>query len=250
VYDESENVIRYAKKGLILDPQSVKTSSAYISLYWAYMNLCDFKKAEQYAQKAIHQDINSADKSQALFLMGHLNMVLGHYDEVIKYANEHLKNNKNGWYQIAEAYGRFKGDWEKALTIYDSLWKVQPDHTFPNRYAIALWKTGNKEKAARILDSLITIYRNSNPLDGRIGDYDMAGVLAFRGYKEDAYKILRKPPENTKVWGAGFPFLIKTDPLFDNLRNDQEFKYLVKKASDEIGIRREKIRKMEEDGKL
>jgi len=46
------------------------------------------------------------------------------------------------------------------------------------------------------------------------------------------------------------PYLIKIDPLFDNLRNDKEFKDLVQKALDEKIKLREKIRKMEDAGEL
>jgi hypothetical protein len=70
------------------------------------------------------------------------------------------------------------------------------------------------------------------------------------GNKEAAYKILRKPPEGYWVWRQGFPYLAKTDPLFDNLRNDAEFKVLVQNALNAKAKEKDRIRRLEAEGKL
>ena len=75
--------------------------------------------------------------------------------------------------------------------------------------------------------------------------YDLAGMYAYKGDKENAYRILKEVD-----WNWGMPYLIKIDPLFDNLRNDKEFKDLVQKALDEKTKLREKIKRMEENGDL
>jgi hypothetical protein len=51
-------------------------------------------------------------------------------------------------------------------------------------------------------------------------------------------------------WQWGSIYLIQHDKLFDNLRNDKEFKDIVKKALDEKTKLREKIRKLEAAGEL
>lgn len=251
---DAENAIRYAKKALAIDPQSVFTSSIYLNLFNAYFNICDFEKAAFYAQLAIHQDLNINDKSWGLFCMTWLNMVLGNGDEVIKYATENLQisdSNFTSLYSIAEAYCRLKDNCDTAVRLYERIWKISPLHVYPHRYAIALWKTGRKREAMRMMDSSILWMKTAVSL-GRtpIENYDMAGIYAFMGNKEAAYNILRKPPEDFFVWGQGLPYLIQTDPLFDNLRNDAEFKLLVQNAINAKSKERDRIRKMEEEGKL
>jgi hypothetical protein len=79
-------------------------------------------------------------------------------------------------------------------------------------------------------------------------DYDLAGVYAFLGNKEEAYKWLR---EYEKIgFSSGVHEYIKVDPLFDNLRNDEEFKEIVKRANDEAASTRARISQMEEQGML
>ena len=80
-------------------------------------------------------------------------------------------------------------------------------------------------------------------------DYDMAGVYAFMGDKKMAYEIL-KIWQKRNHWPWGSPYLIKIDPLFDNLRSDKEFKELVETALNEKTKLKEKIKKMEERGEL
>jgi hypothetical protein len=67
----------------------------------------------------------------------------------------------------------------------------------------------------------------------------------LNGDKEKAMSILRKWD-----WQWGSPYLIQRDKLFDNIRNEKEFKDIVQKALDEKTMLREKIRKMEARGEL
>ena len=75
--------------------------------------------------------------------------------------------------------------------------------------------------------------------------YDYAGICAMIGDKAKAMEILRKYD-----WQWGSVYLIQHDKLFDNLRNDKEFKDLVQKALDEKSRLREKINRMEANGEL
>ena len=81
--------------------------------------------------------------------------------------------------------------------------------------------------------------RNYNP------PYDYAGLCALKGDKETALRILRQ-----MSWDWGSPYLIQHDKLFDNIRNEKEFKDIVQKALDEKTRLREKMKKMEARGEL
>ena len=86
---------------------------------------------------------------------------------------------------------------------------------------------------------------NSRNLYGQLGAaYDLAGVYAVLGKKEEAIRWLR---EYEKLgFTSGMHDHIKTDPLFDNLRNDEEFKEIVLRATEKAAALRAKLQEMEE----
>ena len=80
--------------------------------------------------------------------------------------------------------------------------------------------------------------------------YDLAGVYAFRGEKDKAYKNLRifNQTQRIPLWMA---MLIKTDPLFNSIRNEPEFQQIVKDVEAKYQAEHERVRKwLEEQGKL
>ena len=208
--------IRYFKKALRLDPLSVWTPMVYDDFSWVYSNLCDFQKNEYYLKKAIQISNNSSVTASALF---HLAVMYNHLrkaDSVIKYSELGLKlNDKNALYQMAEAYCYLKNDCAKAAQLYEELWNTFQDHNFGHRRAIALWKTGkNTLLAEQLFDSSFAREKRLRPLS-----YDLAGMYAYKGDRENAYRILKQID-----WPWGSPFLIQYDPLFDKIRNDKSFK--------------------------
>jgi hypothetical protein len=62
--------------------------------------------------------------------------------------------------------------------------------------------------AQQLFDSSFAREKVNHPIS-----YDLAGMYAYKGDKENAYRILREID-----WEWGMPYLIKIDPLFDNLR--------------------------------
>ena len=142
-----------------------------------------------------------------------------------------------------------KNDCSKAIKFYEESAKTDSNNNL-HRWGVALWKSGKKEDALRLMNKSISIYKKLDSL-GRINfaEYDMAGVYAFMGDKKTAYEILNAWQQRTH-WPWGSPYLIKIDPLFDNLRNDKEFKDLVQKALEEKTKLKEKIQKMDERGEL
>ena len=75
--------------------------------------------------------------------------------------------------------------------------------------------------------------------------YDYAGICALNGDKEKALRILKQ-----WKWEWGSLHLIQHDKLFDNIRNETEFKIILKQALDNETKLRNKIKKMEENGDL
>jgi hypothetical protein len=48
------------------------------------------------------------------------------------------------------------------------------------------------------------------------------------------------------IWGTST--LILADPMFDNIRDNEEFKTLLKKGQDQLARKRERIRELDEKG--
>jgi class 3 adenylate cyclase/TolB-like protein len=249
-YDPIQS-IKYLKKALKLDPLSVWTPVVYNDLSFQYLNICDFEKTKFYANKVLETQPNSKAASDAFFRLVLANSRLGNADTVIALCEKWKKvdTTRSAAYFIGETYCYLKNDCSKAVKYYEEDAKLNPINNL-HRWGIALWKTGKKEEALRLMNHSIAIYKKLDSL-GRINsaEYDMAGVYAFMGDKKTAYEILNAWAQMTH-WPWGSPYLIKVDPLFDNLRNDKEFKEIVQKALDEKNKLREKIKKLEDAGEL
>jgi len=239
---DPEKSVRFLKKSLRLNPLSVWTPLVYQNLGNTYLTVCDFEKAELCFKKTIALSSNSSATAFAIFGLAVTYQRMDKPDSVFKYADWGIRlGDNNVIYFKAETYCYLKNDCAKAAELYENLWNKIHEHNYEHRWAIALWKAGKKpDLAQRLFDSSFAREKVNHPIS-----YDLAGMYAYKGDKENAYRILKEID-----WEWGMPYLIKIDPLFDNLRNDKEFKDLVQKALDEKTKLREKIQKMEDAGEL
>lgn len=239
---DPEKAIPLCKKAIRLNPLSVFTPSVYTSLGFAYHTCGDFQNAELYCKKAVElSDSNSISKTEALRFLTIIYLHWGKADSVIKYANQYVNKEPNAYYEIAEAYCNIKNDCGRAAEMYDTLWRRIPNHANFNRWAAALFYSGRINEAEEKIKLAEKEYRDHNDTLS----YDYAGVCALKGDKETALKILRQ-----WRWDWGSPYLIQHDKLFDNIRNDKEFKDLVQKALIEKAQERNRIKQLEEKGEL
>ncbi len=242
---EPEKAVRFSKKAIRLNPLSVWTPLVYGDLGFTYHNFGDFEKAELYGKKAIELSVNSMIAIEAIRRLTITYLHWGKADSVIKYANQYLNQDAsretNALYEIAEAYCNLKNDCAMATQLYEELWTRYGNHSNLHRWAVALMQSGKSKEGKEKLELAIKEY-NEKQLTL---SYDYAGICALNGDKEKAMKILRKWD-----WQWGSPYLIQHDKLFDNIRNEKEFKEILQKALDEKTKLREKIRKLEERGDL
>ncbi|HSH52706.1 MAG TPA: hypothetical protein VK982_13355, partial [Bacteroidales bacterium] len=101
-----------------------------------------------------------------------------------------------------------------------------------HRVAYAFWKNGFVEEAEYYFDLQMehcnNLIKSNHPwAQNLFAYYDRASIFAFRRNKEAAYKDLEIFGQITQVplWLVS---LIKTDPLFENIRKDAEFQQIVK----------------------
>ena len=235
---EPEKAIKYYVKALRIDPVSIWSREIYEGLGWTYAQVGDFPKAEIFFKKGL-------EKSETNHVLFGLLIIYNHWqkpDSVIKYAGKMLKyNDANSLYQVAEVYCYQLHDWKKGEKLYEELWnKFHNEHVNEHRWAIALYKTGNRAKADMLMEKSYQWYLENHP-----DSYDMAGLYAWRGDKENAYRILRNFD-----WGWTSAYLVQFDPLFDNLRNDREFKEMLSKVLAKKKQQRDQLRELEAKGEL
>ena len=120
-----------------------------------------------------------------------------------------------------------------------------------HRIGYAYWQNGYKEEAEYYFNEQIKYGNRMNELKrpGGIGlntYYDLASVYAFRGEKDKAYKNLRIYNQSQAI-NLVMLILIKSDPLFNNIRNEPEFQQIVKDLEAKYQAEHERVRKWLED---
>ena len=138
---------------------------------------------------------------------------------------------------VLSTYYAQKGDYKAAL-FFGERWRRLKNETGDiglynlHRDALIYWETGRKDKAKELFGKQIKYCKESirlnrwYALDG-MAYYDMAAVYAFLNEKEKAYEILHKL--ETVGFRAIILSFIKIDPLYKNLRNDEEFRQIVQR---------------------
>jgi hypothetical protein len=77
----------------------------------------------------------------------------------------------------------------------------------------------------------------------------LAGIYAFMGERDKAYKNLRifNQIQEIPLWMS---VNIKTDPIFNNIRNEPEFQQIVKDIEAKYQAEHERVRKWIEENKM
>jgi tetratricopeptide (TPR) repeat protein len=215
-----EKAKQYYQDGLKLDGDS---SAYYERLSDFEFWLANFNKSIEYAKKGLAIDSNNYWIERYL---GPSYEVLGQHEESLKYYKK--------WFEILKING------EISIQQISGL-------------GYAYLKNGYKEKAEYCFKEtinnckkLIELKRSYKPF----AYYDLAAAYASIGDKDKAYKNLRIFNQIQRI-----PFwqevLIKTDPLFNSIRNEPEFQQISKDIEAKYQAEHERVRKwLEEQGML
>jgi TolB-like protein len=181
---DPSKAVRHYLKALRVDPVSIWTPGIYNRIGWTYSSVGDFQKAETYYKKGLEK----LETNQGLLLLVTMYNHWPKPDSAIKYAGLMLKkyDDKNAYYFIAEVTCYFLNDWKKGEKIYEEVWNKYHEHINEHRWAIALYKTGNRAKADMLMEKSYKYYLKTLP-----DSYDMAGLYAWRGDKKNAYRVLK-----------------------------------------------------------
>jgi tetratricopeptide (TPR) repeat protein len=219
----SEKANNYYLDKLKLDGDSL----SYYGLFgWNEFWLGNFNKFLEYEEKAYVLDSTNGDIN---FMLGEAYSWLGRYKEALKYKKKEFEKLKS----------------QKEIDVSNM-----------HRMGIVFWQNGYKKEAEYCFNKQIENCNRSIELKrSYVGQilftyYDLAGVYAFRGEKDKAYKNLRifNQLQKMPLWMVTF---IKTDPFFNNIRNDPEFQQIAREIESKCQAEHERVRKsLEERGPL
>jgi tetratricopeptide (TPR) repeat protein len=211
---------------LKLDGDSVKY---YNRLAFSEFCLRNYAQAIEIRKKGYAIDSNHIG---ILFQLGIGYMILGQYDTALKYFKKQLKRLEVLGYS------------DTSLTVLTNL----------NRIGYVYWQIGYKEKAEYYFAEQINKYNRINEL-GRGGwkqaysYYHLAGTYAFKGERDKAYENLRTFNQRQSM-PFHMPTLIKIDPLFENIRDDQEFQQIVRDIEAKYQAEHERVKKWLEENDM
>jgi len=215
-----EKAKQYYQDKLKLDDDSL---SYYGSLSVSENQQSNLKKSIEYGEKGYAIDSTNAG---ILEMLGKDYASLGQYKESLKY---------------------YKKLYEGFKTMGEILIGVM------HRIGYAYWQNGYKKEAEYYFNEQIKYCNSMIELKRAWGNfytyYDLAGVYAFIGDKDKAYKNLRvfNQIQRVPLWMAHY---IKTDPLFNSIRNEPEFQQIARDIEAKYQAEHERVRKWLEENNM
>jgi len=227
-----------------------------------YHDIGNYEKAEHYFKELMDLE---PDYAGGYLWYGWLATIQGKfenaYEAYIK-LYEQLPDEPHVLRKLAESlayinrYSESEQFWEKAHDkgMETGIELIRYNH----RYAYTLWMKGKREIAKQLFDEYINYWMEktkNGSFNQRWGIfYNLAGIYSFLGNKEEALKWLRKQQEEGFTFSEppGFSYayenFIYYDPLFNNIRNEDEFKQIVADAQNKKTKIRERIEEIVEGG--
>lgn len=223
---------------------------------WTYTCAGFPGKARYYIEEKFKLDGDTSDYHGSLgyieFYLDHFDMAGPLFEKAYAMDPDRVKN-----IQFLGEYYLFTGQYEKSLTFFKK-WVEESDDYKENSFmrfqwvGYAYWKNGNRDKAENCLNEIIDFWKRLNEVEGSwdwIMHYDLAGVHAFKGDKDRAYEHLRLYTSKN-IFGLWEILYIKHDPLFDPVRDENDFQELVREMETKYQAEHERVRKWLEDQKM
>jgi TolB-like protein/Tfp pilus assembly protein PilF len=218
------------------------------------------KQANHYFKEAFKLDNDSASYYSSLANEEHDQ---GNFNEAIEYYMKSLaidSTNIQVTFSLANAYA-YSGKYKESLKYYVKYadWAKATKNisaTGCHRVGYSFWINGYKNEAEYWFSEQKKYCETSiknNRWYATIGlatYYDLAGVNAFLGDKEKAYKNL-KVFSKISICPIWWLTLIKNDPLFNSIRSEPEFQEIINDLEAKYQAEHERVGKwLEEQGML
>jgi TolB-like protein len=153
-------------------------------------------------------------------------------------------------------YYSVTGQFKESLQFYKKLLaEGGASINIMQRVGYAYWKNGFKDSADyyfnRQIENCNDAIRLGRSSYSSAAYYDLAGIYAFKGDKIKAYENLKSYNSRPGIYFLWIVRFIKTDPLFDNIRNEPEFQNIVKDMDAKYQAEHERVKKwLKEQGML
>jgi TolB-like protein/Tfp pilus assembly protein PilF len=253
------NMINYIQKAASIN-RGAELPYLLSDLGLAYAGAGFPEKANHYYQDRLKLD---GDSLSYYYLLSWNEFWLGNFNKFLEYGEKcHLidSTNKDINFTVGEAYewlGRYKEALKYKKRQFETL-KSQEEIEVSgmHRMGIVFWQNGYKKEAEYCFNKQIENCNRSIELKRSYSGhilftyYDLAGIYAFLGEKDKAFKNLRifNQLQKMPLWMVSF---IKTDPFFNSIRNEPEFQQIAKEIEAKYQAEHERVRKwLETQGTL
>ncbi|MFI5253611.1 MAG: protein kinase [Bacteroidota bacterium] len=239
--------IRFTKEALKLAPTEL---GPYENITRGFLWIGDIENARKYTE--ILKELNS--KSDQLYtLQAQICLREGKTKDAIVFADSALSNNPKDplIYCFAATMRLLTGDingskvyFEKIVTADSAAFSFPSDINNTTYLGYIYLKLGKRDFAEKLFNN--SVKRDFEDMKGSPKEpsmpYDLAGIFAMRGNKEEGYKWLE---EAVKKGFIDYRFAL-LEPTFENIRNEKRFQDMIaamKKSSEE---QIKSVREMEE----
>lgn len=241
-----DEALRWLNKTLAVDPSDPFN---YYGIGAVYLRLDDLPRAEQWFRKGIELQPDFVYTYVALSL---LYLEQGKHNEAIKECEKILSISPEdvvGLNALGDAelfsgnYVRAKEYYERAIAKISNRWNVYSGRCNTTGLGYALWKIGEQDSARKKFNESLRLDQKELEQNSEwyIIPYDLAAIHAIQGNKTEAYTWLQKAIE--AGWRTYRLALI--DPLFENLRNEQQFKQMMEEVKAKVDEMRRRVEQME-----
>jgi TolB-like protein len=225
------------------------------SLARAYLDIGFVDKARHYYREAFSLDMDSL-----LYFRrsAWLEFSVGNFEKVVEFMEEARKIDSTDLW--ADYLYTFAGKHLEAYVNYTKLIERRKESgvlslDISHRIGYAFWKMGKYKEAENYFNQqirygteMIKLGRQSS--SRMAAQYDLAGVYAFRGEKEIAYRYLDEVNKK-KIFPLWWVTMFKHDPLFDSIREEERFQAILRDVEAKYQAEHERVRKwLEEQGML
>jgi len=240
----------YLKKGLEM-AGSQYLAAVYLNLANNYISIGDYGRAEEYIQKTLDTDDGRCWAiSQYIDLMQNQ----GRFQEALQFADSICQQEQcsqvcsRKLFEISLSLDEF----EKAEQYFYQWQNAGPegrfgDHIMNYGIGYVYSQLGKTEEADKAFTEEIQKLESEVDRNNR-GYIHLSRIYAFKGNRVEALKYLAEYAKLGFSW-RWHDFLL-IDPFFESLRDDPEFKAIVKLAHEEKAALREQVRQMEARGEL
>jgi tetratricopeptide (TPR) repeat protein len=249
-----EAVVAYTK-ALSLDPNNI---SSLITLGFAYLNLGDLSRAEQWIRRSIDLGPESDGANTAMLV---LELYRGNEAGALEHARKAIAVNPNS--DVPRTFLRDRalsaGRYAEALALYEKsnpelLSEENPTVDRSNygeaiELALIFSRAGEQRRADQLLDrSLQQIQRL--PRRGGVAGYGIADVQihAIRGERQKALSALRIAID--EGWRRFWWYDLKHGPSLESLHDEPEFQAMVEEIQADMAAQLARVRDMETNGEL